>query len=215
VRSSTCVFLFYCGAGDKAIAGVHCAAVGINLPAPSQQYGAEEDDGAQCGAWLSWMHRLAGVHALGETSVHDGHGGRVSEPEGLARRCRRGRCDEDLWIWHLFVGAPGSLNDINVVNQSPLYLDGTAGRWPPREVPFSINETSRTLPYYLVDGIYPRYAFLVSPHPIPLTYEANTFNCLQEAIRKDVERLFGVLTKRFHVALHPGRCLCVKLLILT
>jgi len=22
-------------------------------------------------------------------------------------------CDEDSWIWHLFVGAPGSLNDIN------------------------------------------------------------------------------------------------------
>jgi len=36
-------------------------------------------------------------------------------------------CDEDLWIWHLFVLAPGSLNDINVLNQSPLYLDVTAG----------------------------------------------------------------------------------------
>jgi len=106
------------------------------------------------------------------------------------------------------------LNDINVLNQLPLYLDVTAGRWPRREVPFSINETRRTLPYYLVDGIYPRYAFLVSPRPIPLPDEANTFNCLQEAIRKDVERLFGVLTKRFHVALHPGRCLYLKLLIL-
>ena len=124
-------------------------------------------------------------------------------------------CDEDLWIWHLLVGAPGSLNDTNVMNQSPHYLDVTAGRWPPRDVPFSINGTTRTLPYYLVDGIYPRYAFLVSPHPMPLTDEAKTFNRLQEAIRKDVERLFGVLTKRFHIALHPGRCRSVKQLIMT
>jgi len=124
-------------------------------------------------------------------------------------------CDEDLWIWHLLVGAPGSLNDTNVMNQSPHYLDVTAGRWPPRDMPFSINRTTRTLPYYLVDGIYPRYAFLVSPHPMPLTDEEKTFNRLQEAIRNDVERLFGVLTKRFHIALHPGRSRSVKQLILT
>ena len=54
-------------------------------------FGAEADDGAQCRAWLSWMHGLAGLHALGVASVPDGHGGRVSEPEGLARRCCRGR----------------------------------------------------------------------------------------------------------------------------
>jgi len=124
-------------------------------------------------------------------------------------------CDEDLWVWHLFVGAPGSLNDINVMQQSPLYLDVTGGRWPPRGTPFTINGRTRTLPYYLVDGIYPRYAFLMSPHPKPSTEEQTTFNRLQEAIRKDVERLFGVLMKRFHVALHPGRYHSVSQLVMT
>ena len=124
-------------------------------------------------------------------------------------------CDEDLWIWHLFVGAPGSLNDINVMHQSPLYLDVTAGRWPPRNQSYTMNGTSRTLPYYLVDGIYPRYAFLMSPHPMPSTEEQKVFNRLQEAVRKDVERLFGVLTQRFHIALHPGRYRSVKMLVLT
>jgi len=123
--------------------------------------------------------------------------------------------DEDLWIWHLFVGAPGSLNDINVWNQSPLYLDVTAGWRPPRGVTFTVNGITRTLQDYLVDGIYPRYAFLVSPHPIPMTDEAKTFNCLQQATRKDVERLFGVLKKRFHIALHRGRYRPVKQLITT
>jgi len=124
-------------------------------------------------------------------------------------------CDEDLWIWHLFVGAPGSLNDINVLNQSPLYLNVTAGRWPPRGVIFTVNGITRQLPNYLFHGINPRYAFLVSPYPMPMTEEAKTFNRLQEAIRKDFERLFGVLTKRFHIALHPGRYRSVKQLITT
>jgi len=124
-------------------------------------------------------------------------------------------CDEDLRVWHLFVGAPCSLNDINVIQQSTLYLDVTGGRWPPRGTPFTINGRTRTLPYYLVDGIYPRYASLMSPHPKPSTEEQMTFNRLQEAIRKDVERLFGVLMKRFHVALHPGRYRSVSQLVKT
>jgi len=118
-------------------------------------------------------------------------------------------------VWHLFVGAPGSLNDINVMQQSPLYLDVTGGRWPPRGTPFTINGRTRTLSYYLVDGIYPRYAFLRSAHPKPSTEEQTTFNRLQEAIRKDVELLFDVLMKRFHVALHPGRYRSVSQLVTT
>jgi len=124
-------------------------------------------------------------------------------------------CDRDLWVWHLFVGAPGSLNDFNVMQQSPLSLDVTGRRWPPRGTPFTINGRTLTLPYYLVDGFYPRYAFLMSPHPKRSTEQQTTFNRLQEAIRKDVERLFGVLMKRFHVAMHPGRYHFVSQLLMT
>ena len=124
-------------------------------------------------------------------------------------------CDEDLWIWHLFVGAPGSLNDINVMHQSPLYQDVTGGRWPLRNKSYNINSRTRTLPYYLVDGIYPRFAFLISLHFKLTTEEQTTFNRLTEAIRKDVERLFGVLMKRFHIALHSGRYQSVSQLVTT
>jgi len=124
-------------------------------------------------------------------------------------------CDKDLWVWHLFVGAPGSLNDIDVMQQSPLYVDVTGGRWTPRGKPFTINGRTRTLPFYLVDGIYPRYAFLISPHPKPSTEEQTTLKRLQEAIRRDVERLFGILMKRFHVALNPGRYHSVSQLVTT
>jgi len=59
-------------------------------------------------------------------------------PTGMsgAYQSRKGRrgivveavCDEDLWVWHLFLGAPGSLNDVNVMHQSPLYLEVTGSR---------------------------------------------------------------------------------------
>jgi len=114
-------------------------------------------------------------------------------------------CDEDLWIWHLFVGCPGSHNDLNVMHVSPLYLSVTSGEWPPRTFSFTANGTTRTLLYYLVDGIYPRFAFFVSPFPDPTTEVEFTFNRLQEALRKDKERLYAVLTAHFHVALHPAR----------
>jgi len=83
-------------------------------------------------------------------------------------------CDEDLWVWHLFVGAPGSLNDINVMHQSPLYLEDTGGRWPPRSKPYTINAHTRTLPYYLVDEIYRRFALLTSYIPKPSPEEQTT-----------------------------------------
>jgi len=124
-------------------------------------------------------------------------------------------CDEDLLVWHLSVGALGSLNDINVMLQSPLYLEVTGGRWPPRNKTYTINGRTRTLPYNLVDGIYPRFSFLISPHPMPSTEKQKTFNRLQDAIGKDVERLFGVLMKHFQFALHPGRYRSVSQLVTT
>jgi len=42
-----------------------------------------------------------------------------------------------------------------------------------------------------------------------------TFNRLQEAFLKDVERLFGVILERFHVALHPVRYHAVSQLLTT
>lgn len=115
-------------------------------------------------------------------------------------------CDEDLYIWHLLVGCPGSMNDLNVMQQSPLYHAVIAGDWPPRSSAFTVNGNLRTLPYYLVDGIYPHYAFFICSYANPNTEKRKTFNRLQEAIRKDVERLYAVSTARFHIAMHPARC---------
>ena len=54
---------------------------------------------------------------------------------------------------------------------------------------FTANGTTRTLLYYFVDGIHPRFAFFVSPFPDPTTEVEVTFIRLQEALRRDARRL--------------------------
>ena len=43
-----------------------------------------------------------------------------------------------------------------------------------------MNGHTRMLPFYLVDGIYPRFAFLIFPDPEPSTEEQTTIDRLQE-----------------------------------
>lgn len=110
-----------------------------------------------------------------------------------------------LWIWHWFVGAPGSYYDLNVLSESPLFDAVQSSTWPPSDHRYTVNGHERSLLYYLADGMYPLYPFLVSPYAAPETRKERTFNRPQEAVRKDVERLFAVVTSRFHIALHPAR----------
>jgi hypothetical protein len=47
----------------------------------------------------------------------------------------------------------GFNDDINVLNQSPLFVDVIRGRTP--EVSFTVNDHEHHMGYYLADGIYP------------------------------------------------------------
>jgi len=122
-------------------------------------------------------------------------------------------CDEDLWTWHLFLGCHVCHIKLNVMHVSPLYLSVTNGEWPPRTFSCTANGTIRTLLYYLMDGIYPRFAFFVSPFPNPTPEVEVTFSRLQEALRKHVERLYAVLTALFHVAFHPEKYSTVEQMV--
>lgn len=72
----------------------------------------------------------------------------------------------DLWIWHAFFGMPGSNNDINVLDRSPLFGEIYSGRAPPAK--YSINNRQYSFGYYLADGIYPPLATLVQTIPSPV-----------------------------------------------
>ena len=108
----------------------------------------------------------------------------------------------DLWIWHAFFGPPGTLNDINVLDRSPVFDDIINGKAPP--VTFSVNGREYHMGYYLTDGIYPNWATFIQSIPQPQGPKAVLFAQNQEAVRKDVERAFGVLQARFAIVKNPA-----------
>ncbi|CAL5439441.1 unnamed protein product [Camellia sinensis] len=103
----------------------------------------------------------------------------------------------DLWIWHAFFGMPGSHNDLNVLDRSPLFSDLAQGKAPP--VHYTINGHNYDMGYYLADGIYPQWATLVQTISSLQGAKRQHFATMQESARKDVERAFGVLQSRFAI----------------
>ena len=110
---------------------------------------------------------------------------------------------QDLWIWHAFFGMSGSLNDINVLDRSPIFAALGEGRTAP--VNYTINGHEYTMGYYLADGIYPNWSTFVKTIPRPLGAKRKYFASKQESARKDVERAFGVLQSRFAIVRGPIR----------
>jgi hypothetical protein len=110
--------------------------------------------------------------------------------------------DAELWIWHAYFGCPGSLNDLNVLNMSTTMASVLQGKHPPR-FKFVVDGKDYTTPYYLADGIYPSWAMFIKSLKNSTSPEILNFSSAQEAVRKDVERAFGVLIARFHVLKRP------------
>ncbi|XP_009141845.3 putative nuclease HARBI1 [Brassica rapa] len=109
---------------------------------------------------------------------------------------------QDLWIWHSFFGLPGTLNDINVLDRSPVFDDILQGRAP--KVKFKVNNHTYRMAYYLTDGIYPNWATFIQSIKLPQGPKAELFAERQESTRKDVERAFGVLQSRFAIVKNPA-----------
>jgi hypothetical protein len=87
----------------------------------------------------------------------------------------------DRWIWHAFSGVPGSNNDINVLNQSHLFIEQL--REAPK-VEYSINGRQYNLPYYLAYGIYPKWPIFVRSIHEPQTDKHKLFSQKQRGQKK-------------------------------
>jgi hypothetical protein len=111
--------------------------------------------------------------------------------------------DYETWIWHAFFGMPGSCNDINVLQRSPLMTRIAMGQTPPVE--FVANNKTYNYGYFLADGIYPRWSTFVKPVKDPKGKRAIGFHNAQAAARKDVERAFGILQAQFAIVRGPAR----------
>jgi len=96
---------------------------------------------------------------------------------------------------------PGSLNDINVLDRSPIFAALAEGRTA--SVNYTINGHEYTVGYYLADVIYPNWSTFVKTISRPLGAKRKYFASKQESARKDVERAFGVLQSRFAIVRGP------------
>uniref|UniRef100_A0A0D3B8I5 Myb-like domain-containing protein n=1 Tax=Brassica oleracea var. oleracea TaxID=109376 RepID=A0A0D3B8I5_BRAOL len=95
-----------------------------------------------------------------------------------------------------------TLNDINVLDRSPVFDDILHGRAP--KVKFKVNNHTYRMAYYLTDGIYPNWSTFIQSIPLPQGPKAEKFAQKQESARKDVERAFGVLQSRFAIVKNPA-----------
>ncbi|CDF35965.1 unnamed protein product [Chondrus crispus] len=130
--------------------------------------------------------------------------GQYQRKEGVAAVTLEVIADHSLWIWHAFFGMPGCNNDINVLDASPLLNNIANGSYPP-PVEYNLMENVRNIPYWLVDGIYPKWPVFVHTLSEPLTEKEKCMTRNQEAARKDVERAFGVLQSKWNIIARPGR----------
>ena len=99
------------------------------------------------------------------------------------------------------------LNDINVLNQSTLYMRERNSTAP--DSSFTVNGRHYKRGYYLTDGIYPRWATHVKAMPYPSETNDKKFKKVQESARKDVERAFGVLKGKWGILNRPMRAMTV------
>jgi len=109
----------------------------------------------------------------------------------------------DLWIWHAFFGVAGSNNDINVLNQSTVFINELKGQAP--RVQYMVNGNQYNIGYFLADGIYPDWAVFAKSIRLPITDKERLYAKEQEGARKDIERAFGVLQRRFCILKRPAR----------
>ncbi|XP_021744214.1 uncharacterized protein LOC110710248 [Chenopodium quinoa] len=112
------------------------------------------------------------------------------------------------WIYGF--GTPGSCNDINVLQRSPVFDDIINNRAP--QVLFTVNGNSYNKGYYLTYGIYPKWSTFIDAIAAPQTCKDKLFTERQESARKDVERAFGVSQARFAIFRKPALAWSVELM---
>jgi hypothetical protein len=114
-------------------------------------------------------------------------------------------CECNLWFWHAAFGYAGSLNDINIWDQSPLlksFIDKSFSGNVDFE--FKINNQSFTKLFMLADGIYPEIARIAKTVDEPRGHGKKIYAKWQESCRKDIERAFGVIQRKFQVITRPS-----------
>lgn len=119
-----------------------------------------------------------------------------------------GLCDHHMFFWHTSFGFAGSLNDINILNLSPLLESLKDGSFRSVEeaakvTPFSVDGEEFKFLFITTDGIYPTYARFIKGNKQPVLESERIFSDWLASARKDIERAFGCLQLKFQVMGRP------------
>jgi hypothetical protein len=125
------------------------------------------------------------------------HHGQFKGKEELPTVIMEVACDYQLFAWYAVVGYAGTFNDISVWDNSLLHCSLIDGSFSRNDFEFEIAGTTFSFLYFLVDGIYPLLSRFVRPINVLTGKDECFFTAWQESCRKDVERFFGVLKKKF------------------
>ena len=97
------------------------------------------------------------------------------------------------------------MNDINVLDWSSIAKSILNQTFNTSVEPYVINGHSQDWLYFLADGIYPKWAIFVKTIAYPSDVAEQKYTTRQKAVRKDIERCFGVLMSRFGILAHSIR----------
>jgi hypothetical protein len=146
-----------------------------------------------------------------------GWNGRFDGKEGDPTIVFEGVCDYNLWFWHAAYGFAGTMNDLNILNASPLMSTFLEGKFDEVEqasgvVPFEVGGEEFNKMFITCDGIYPMYARFVKTISHPCGLQQERYTKWQESTRKDIERAFGVLQQCFQYVCTPIQMHSLKLI---
>jgi hypothetical protein len=69
--------------------------------------------------------------------------------------------DNHCQFLHFYLGFPGALNDLNILDRSPLFDNAVFGEFPAANFVVNHGGNAYQYAYWLDDGIYPRYDCLL------------------------------------------------------
>ena len=142
------------------------------------------------------------MHVFWKKNCPKGYHGQYKGKEKKPSIVLEAACDYNLWFWYASFGYPGMLNDINILNLSPLvdsFLDGLFESTEECIIPFELNGEKFRQVFLLADGIYPCWSRFVRTISDPVGIVEKNFSKWQELACKDIERAFGMLQGEFKI----------------
>ena len=82
--------------------------------------------------------------------------GQYKEKEGSKTLILELIYDPDLYLWYIFFGKPGSLNDLNILNKSSIVEAILTQKFDMQIDKYEINGRWHNWLYFLGNGIYPK-----------------------------------------------------------